>query len=378
MNDLARRDAERDTDRDRAPAAGRDEYRDDASATERDTDRDSERDGADLRVSRSPVAVPARRETATASRESVAEPDRGDAAMLAPQPRHATRPSRVGARVARAWAWVRAWDDWREVAMLRTVLPLILVAVSAYYLTIWGHENGLPWGLAWTVPVALDLTAWAAVRVALHPRTRWARVQAIGVAWLCVLASAAGNVGAHMLELGLFRANPWSIALTVSVFPICLLLGMTTTGGMLPRPLNADQQAARDLADARSREERLTVEARGKAERRRLDVDSRPAPAPAAEPASAGEGSAEDTGPLPVTPPAAKGRVSNIRDAKGSGAAQKERIEQHFRDEVAEGRWPKPADVDRMFGTTNYARNIRAGMIRRGELPPADPASATA
>lgn len=265
--------------------------------------------------------------------------------MLLTQPRHAARFTRGRA----VWAWVRAWDDWREITVLRTVLPLILVAVSAYYLTIWGHENGLPWGLAWTVPVALDLTAWAAVRVALHAKNRPARWYAVAVAWLCVLASAAGNIGAHVLELGYFAPNLWSISATVSVFPICLFLGMTVIGGMAPRPLTADEQAARDLQDAHTRQERLAVEARGRAERRSIDAQT--------------DG---DTGPIPAVP-APAGRVSHI----GDQAPKQERSRAFILGHVGEhGRAPTAREVDAHVGGKSGGR-VLAAMRKAGEIPAA-------
>jgi len=64
------------------------------------------------------------------------------------------------------FARIREFDDWRQVSTLRAVVPVILAAVSAYYLTRWAEANAMPWALAWTLPAALDVTAFMAVTVA--------------------------------------------------------------------------------------------------------------------------------------------------------------------------------------------------------------------
>jgi hypothetical protein len=210
----------------------------------------------------------------------------------------------------RAATRLRAFDDWRQVFTLRVIVPLILAAVSAYYLTRWAHANAMPWGLAWTLPAALDVTAYKAVTVAKHPINKAAKLKASALAWLCVALSAAGNIGSHALEVKppeggtpLLVVNMWTIAATSMVYPLMLIAGHIVAGGMKPRPRTAAELERERAAEATARAERLEAEAIAKAAARK-----RPAAPPAAAPAPAQARPAAAPAPAPAAPAPAPAR----------------------------------------------------------------------
>jgi len=218
------------------------------------------------------------------------------------------------------FARIREFDDWRQVSTLRAVVPVILAAVSAYYLTRWAEANAMPWALAWTLPAALDVTAFMAVTVARRAADRAAKRKASALAWLCVILSVAGNIGSHTLDFSAHATTPllqvsiWTIGATSMVYPLMLIAGHVVAGGMSARPLSRPQidqaaaqiaavaVAAQALARARAAEA-VAQEVTRETGRRR--PPARQAPARQAAPAPAKEAPATATAPMPTVPPPA-------------------------------------------------------------------------
>lgn len=167
-------------------------------------------------------------------------------------------------------------DDWAQVSVLRVVLAVILAAVSGYYLTRWAHANRMPWVLAWTLPLALDVTAYKAVTVARRAVDEPARRLALLLVWGCVLVSVAGNGAMHAVDFGALAPNLATVVATGMVFPVALVAGHIVTGGMTtrPRPPVDDPDAARAALGA-------LYTALGVATAPRRARPRRPAPAPA-------------------------------------------------------------------------------------------------
>jgi hypothetical protein len=264
------------------------------------------------------------------------------------------RPASPRARwrpISRIAATLRGFDDWRQVLTLRVIVPMILALVSFYYLYLWALANSMPWWLAWTLPAALDVTAYKAVTVARHPVNRWAKWKASALAWLCVALSVAGNIGSHALQATGADGRPllvvsiWTISATSAVYPLMLIAGHIVAGGMTKRPLSADRaaeqaaaadaarlaveqaqaaetaaiaraqealqraaaaEAAQELADAARREAEVErAEAAGELDAARAEIRGmkrRPAPAPAPAPA-AEQAPAQVRRPVPVEAP---------------------------------------------------------------------------
>lgn len=217
----------------------------------------------------------------------------------------------------RAWLrTLRSFDDWRQVLVLRVVVPLILAAVSFYYLTRWASANDMPWFLAWTLPAALDVTAYKAVTVARHAANKTAQRKASALAWICVVLSVAGNIGSHALEARgpdgapLLEVSIWTIAATSMVYPLMLVAGHNVAGGMSARPLNATQirdraslaAFARALTQATARAESAeTARAAAEQTAREIRAATRRRPTPTQPRA---EAPAQVSGPSPAPSPA--------------------------------------------------------------------------
>lgn len=249
-------------------------------------------------------------------------------------------------------------DDWRQVSALRVVIPAILAAVSAYYLIAWAGANAMPPWLAWTLPAALDVTAFGAVKVAQHPRDAAAKWKASALAWLCVALSVAGNIGAHALALGILRPNFWTIAATAAVYPLMLAAGHIVAGGMAARPLSAAQQAAaeaeRIAADARVRAAQQAVRASGRrAPARPPTQANRPAPTRVPAPVRAAP-----TRPAPADDVLHERAVAVLRSPAGWGRGRR-------------------VLIDALGVTDNAAKRLHpAAAARARELGPLEPAAA--
>jgi hypothetical protein len=243
------------------------------------------------------------------SRKKRASHRRHDDVLLTQHPR--PRP-RLLARLA------REFDDWRQVSFLRVVVPVILAVVSFYYLTRWAHDNAMPWALAWTLPAALDVTAYKAVKVAQHATSTAARWKASALAWLCVVLSVAGNIGSHALDLGILRPSFMTIAFTAAVYPLMLAAGHIVAGGMSARPRTEAQIEHERAETAAARAERLRAEAEIRAARQAAKTT--PA-APKTETA------APHTAPAPEEAPATPARGSREVDTRTDAELVEEAIE---------------------------------------------------
>lgn len=186
---------------------------------------------------------------------------------------------------ATIWRRIAAFDDWRQLLVLRIVVPTILMAVSAYYLTRWGLDNQMPWWLAWTLPAALDVSAYAALKVVRHPRNRWALVRAYTLVAVCLAFSVAGNIGSHAVDFGVLTPSFLTVAVTGSVYSLVFVALELVSSGMAPRPLTTEQEAAEATRKIAADEEVRAARAAARRRQQREDEVTRPAPAPAPAPA---------------------------------------------------------------------------------------------
>jgi hypothetical protein len=252
-------------------------------------------------------------------------------------------------------ASIRAFDDWRQVLTLRVVVPLILAAVSFYYLTLWAHANAMPGFLAWTLPAALDVTAYKAVTVARHAANKAAQRKASALAWICVLLSVAGNIGSHALEVRnpagvpLLTVNIWTIAATSMVYPLMLIAGHIVAGGMSKRPMRPaeiDQVAgmaamAMALTRLTATAERAKDEAAAAvAEARELRAEKRRRPAPTQAPTytptyTPTYAPAQVSAPAPAPAPAAAPAAPAPSPAPAPAAAPAAGVTEQDRHEAA-------------------------------------------
>lgn len=300
----------------------------------------------------------------------------------------ATHPGWLTRRWAKTRAGLREFDDWRQVLTLRIVVPLILAVVSSYYLFRWAHANAMPIALAWTLPAALDVTAYKAVMVARHARDTWARLKASALAWLCVVLSVAGNIGAHALEARdpagrpLLEVSMWTISATAAVYPLMLVCGHIVSGGMTRRPLRpAEVDAVAARLAVLSTLGRLTDEVRAvSAERDRL-VAERDADQAARERAAHDRRVADEAARRERERVAREQAEHDRRErqpakparktppAPPAGESKVQRIHRLWFEHWARGESPAATVIDDLAEAKDYARRERAKLLKAGWGP---------
>lgn len=220
---------------------------------------------------------------------------------------------------------------------------LPVAAFSAWSQFETARLSGVPWGLAWVFPMATDATAFVATRVWLDSRfapdakdgddlaTRKRKVRryAAGLALACILLSV-GGAAAHLAVQGI--AVPWQLQLAIGGLPSVALAGLVHLAAIIA--------AASIPARSKPRKD--------KAAKTAGTVGHRP-------PTS--------------TVPAPKPPTATPEVGKGS----KRTLMLAWLDEHPDAADNKTigAELDQLFGTSNYGRGVVRAWKKARELPKA-------
>lgn len=216
-----------------------------------------------------------------------------------------------------------------------TLTGIVLCALPVASFSAWSQFEtarlaGVPWPLAWVFPMATDATAFVSTRVWLDPdNPKQVRGFAAKLTWTCILL-AIGGAAAHLVLMTM-AAPPFWVKLTVGGLPTVSLAGLVHLGAIIVAanvPAKVKKtKAAKTAGTVEHRPPTSTVPA--------------PKPAPAAAP-EVGKGSKRTLmlSWLDENPDAA--------DSKTIGA-----------------------ELDQLFGTSNYGRGVARAWRKARDLPKA-------
>jgi hypothetical protein len=218
-----------------------------------------------------------------------------------------------------------------------------VAAFSSFTLFTTAHSAGVPYQLAWVLPVATDLSALVATRVWLsarypQPIRRYA-------ATIAVAAMALSFIGAS-LHYAIDGSAPWWLRMAVGGLPSLSLAAIVHLGALI----------AADRA--------------GKRAQKNVSAPEVAAATPAGPPEASGalaqavevdEPAPDIRTPEVPAPRAERTNVISLSEGRSEKGEKRARMFAYLDDHPdATG-----AELDRVFGTKDYGRNIRRDWARK-------------
>lgn len=122
------------------------------------------------------------------------------------------------------------------LGIVACALPVAAFSSYSQYMT--AQQAGMPWQLAWVLPMATDATAYVSTRVWLTPQySDGIRRYAATIALSCILLSVAGaSVHLAVPEL------PWSARLVVGGLPSAALAALVHLGALVSAARNGNSE----------------------------------------------------------------------------------------------------------------------------------------
>lgn len=234
------------------------------------------------------------------------------------------------------------------------VVGATVLAVSAYYLYRLAEALHMPPGLAWSLPVALDVgSAFGTVCwiVADDESGAWRFGRAFALS--CLAGTLAGNGLSHLLDpaFRVIQVNPWLAVGVFSVYPV-ILFAIVHLALLLRREQSAAEQLVEDASpiDQVAAVDALRIDQLPSRDASPID----PAPAPLAL----------DASPAVVEVPFDASERPAPRRFRSSTVAQRKRW---IDAELDAGREVTGGQVERKFYSRNGAREVAQVKAERAQ-----------
>lgn len=215
---------------------------------------------------------------------------------------------------------------------------LPVASFSAYSQFETMRLSGVPWQLAWVLPVATDASGMVATRVWINPEFKDGVRRYAALIALASIALAFGGAAAH-LAFGADQPMPWGMRLVVGGLPSLALAALVHLIALI----SADKKATPKAAVTTPKKSKAAPKAAGGAERNRPPTSSAPS---VSTPNTSTEIGFELN--------AASANTSSVEAPEvGKGSTRQQMLAYLDRHGEVSG-----AELDRLFKTNNYGRGV--------------------